>query len=210
MRAPRPGRTQVGPAPRQPQPRELPLLLPTARAPYSHEHQRRQGVPGPEGHSSAFRGKRLGWPKDPQRMSRGPVPGCTFRCRVPNEGAHRGSPFPSPQTSRLVRSGRSGPFQMQASKPVSWDQVSLFKLGTGCRLSPEYPSEMGTQNGQQIVAWQHSLGLRVKPGETSVAHTEAGQETEGSRVLNIPGAKRWDPLQGRESVDEATLPGGTA
>lgn len=66
---------------------------------------------------------------------------------------------------------------------------------------------MGTQNGQQTVAWQHSLGLRVKPGETSVAHTEAGQETEGSRVLNNPGDKHWDPLQGRETVDEATLPG---
>lgn len=96
---------------------------------------------------------------------------------------------------------------MQASKPVSWDQVSLFKLGSGCKLSPEHPSEMGTQNGQQTVAWQHSLGLRVKPGESTVAHTDPGRETEGSRVLNIPGAKRWDPLQGRESVDEATLPG---
>lgn len=96
---------------------------------------------------------------------------------------------------------------MQASNPVSWDQVSLFKLSSGCRLPPEHPSEMGTQSGQQTVAWQHSLGLRVNPGESTVAHTEPGQETEGSRVLDIAGAKRWNLSQGRESVDEATLPG---
>lgn len=99
---------------------------------------------------------------------------------------------------------------MQASKSVSWDQVSLFKLGSGCRLPAEHLPEMGSQSGQQTVAWPHSLGLRVKPGESTVAHTDPGQETEGSRDLNIPGAKRWDPLQGREKLGRSDSPGGMA
>lgn len=139
--------------------REPPACAP-GRARNSHEHQRSQGVSGPEGNPAAFRGRGLGLAERTGGSGRA-SPGLGVRGRSPSHLADAGHGSEGACGSLLARlprgsclsGGLRGPCRKAGLRSLHLEnQISVFEQGSGSRLPPAHPSHVDPQDGRLAAA----------------------------------------------------------
>lgn len=190
--------------PGQPQPRSPPpgslLACAPRHAPHSHEPQRCQGLSGPEGNPSAFRGRGLELAEGREDRGRA-SPGFGMRKPRPSHlaDAGQGSEGACGSSRALSPGGRCRSCRLPGSSSEGWAQKpascrSSFSLRTGFgkQAAPSAPLGCGHPGWAADSGRPRSVGARARPGGTLAPRSQRGLETEGSRALAPPRAQGRD------------------
>ena len=166
------------PAPAQVSAAPEPPVCAPRHARSSHEHQRSQGVSGPERNPSAFRGRGLGLAETDGEIRAGHPRGSGYGSRAPShldgeghasEGACRSSLARLPGGSCLS-GGLPGPWMARllsggwARKPPSRKSSFSLQTGSESRLPPAHPSDADSQGGLAGSGRPRTPGARIRPG----------------------------------------------